>query len=115
MVEKSLIDWLTAIGYAAYSTVPFDRPQTFVTVDAAGGGGSDTTLTPLVTVDVWDETRGGAAEKAYTIARAAVDQSRRGEIGGIGRVDVNASPYWAPDPDTRQPRYRMLLEVALFN
>lgn len=112
MVEKSIIDWLNARGYTAYSTVPRERPARFVSVDATGGGAADLVAAALVTVDCWATSRGEAAALADSVVKRAVQDSRGGGIGGVGRIDVNAWPYWNPDPDSRTPRYRAVLEVS---
>ena len=112
MIERKIINWLISRGFDAYSNVPNPRPARFVSVDLTGGGASDLVTNALITIDVWALSRGDAATDADAIYRAFLHDSRRGRIPGAGRVDVNASPYWQPDPDSRTPRYRMVLEVA---
>ena len=112
MIEKLVLDWLTARGYAAYTTVPRERPAVFVSIEATGGGGADMVATPLLTVDCWAASRGQACALADEVKCALLQDTRAGNVAGVGLAVVNAEPYWAPDPDSRAPRYRMLFEIT---
>lgn len=88
----------------AFMDVPNPRPPKFLTVERVGGDQADVRDRPIVSVQVWDESRWKASETALIIA----DFLRGLALihPNVARVTVE-SVYNNPDPDSEQPRYQV--------
>lgn len=92
----------------AFMDVPSKRPARFVTVERTGGPVEMVRQVPLLAVQVWAESRYEASRLAEVVAdvlRSLV------HLGWVGRVNVS-SVYNFPDPDGRQARYQIVVEMV---
>ena len=114
MVEALLVDWvnenaiITGEGFEAFMDVPGERPERFITVERVGGSEGLITGTPLFAVQVWAEYRFEAAEAADLLAR---ELRKLVLLPWVGRVGVDSVVNF-PDPDSRQARYQITLELV---
>lgn len=108
-VEAWLIAHLSeALGVPAYADVPEERPSEFVTVERTGGASELFRDMPTVAVQCWAVTRYEASEMALKARDACMDY---GSAPNVCRVSVQ-SMYDFPDPDSRQPRYQLVVELV---
>ena len=108
-VTEAMVSWLESLGYDAFSRVPGDMPNEFVTVEREGGRDRDLVDHALMAVQCWALTEDAAESLARAVRLALV----MGETpAGIHGVTTNAGPYPFYDPETRRPRYQLVLEVA---
>lgn len=96
------------LGVPAYAEVPGDRPERFVTVERTGGSSEPFRDLPTVAVQCWAQTRYEASEMARRSRDACLDYM---DEPGVSRVEVT-SMYDFPDPDSRQPRYQLVVELV---
>lgn len=112
-VESLLVDeWLSShpdlVGVHVSTEVPKQRPKRLVTVERTGGPEGLFVGSPTLAVQVWDVSRPAAGDLAQVVAgvlRAAV------VLPWVGRVNVS-SVYHFPDPDSRVPRYQIVVELV---
>ena len=109
-VEQALIEWLPGkVGFPCYAEPPGDRPGRFVTVERTGGETSLGVDRPLVAVQAWGASRADASGLAAAVRDALVLDSW--EIAEVCRCRVSSS-YSFPDPDSRQARYQLDVEMV---
>lgn len=112
-IEAVLVSWLRDEGYAAYTDVPADRPERFVTVEREGGGTENMVDLPGVTVQTWGRTRAEAESDAQAIKRLVELASATGTLpDGVYTMRTNAGPYPFDDPDSRERRYQTLFDIS---
>lgn len=113
-IETILVDYfnastpITEAQLEAFLDVPSDRPARFITVERTGGPEGRIAGEPMLAIQVWAKHRFEAADLAAVVAgvaRAAV------LLPTIARVGVT-SVYNFPDPDSRQARYQMTVELV---
>lgn len=115
--EVLLVDWLNAnpstarLNIEAFLDVPEDRPERFITVERTGGPGDWIRDSPLLAVQVWALHRYEAGDLAEAVAKALREAVA---LPNVARVRVN-SLYNFPDPESRQPRYQIVLELVTKN
>ena len=109
-VEQALIEWLPGkVGAPCYAEPPDPRPGRFVTVERTGGETSLGVDRPLLAVQAWGASRADASALAADARSALVLDSW--EIPEVCRCAV-ASTYSFPDPDSRQARYQLDVEMV---
>lgn len=117
------VDWLrtnldTEAGYTDLhvgSTIPTDRPATFVVVTLTGGSLRDRVVDQaVVTVDSWAATHPAALDLAQW-CRALMMATAGRVLDGhqIYRVDEFAGPALLPDDVSDQPRYRASYQLSV--
>lgn len=62
-------------------------------------------------VSVWATTKGSAWDTATAVVAAAATMLGTYDLGVVTGVEVEQTPYWAPDPDTDTPRYLSTIGV----
>lgn len=97
-----------ALGVPVLAEVPDERPARFVTVERTGGPSEFYRDMPTLAVQCWAESRYEASELAEAAREAVMDI---GGEPGVSRCEV-ASCYNFPDPDSRQPRYQLVIELV---
>ncbi|MHC6175469.1 hypothetical protein [Glutamicibacter sp. X7] len=112
-VESLIVDeWLGVhadlAGLFVSTQVPGARPSRFVTVERTGGPEGRITGTPILAVQVWAENRPAAGDLAMQVAQVLRDAAT---LPWVGRVNVS-SVYHFPDPDSRQSRYQIVVELV---
>lgn len=108
-VEECLINWLTEkTGYPCYAEVPGNRPERFITIERTGGEASLGKDEPLLAVQTWGPTRAEASALALRVRNVLVLEAC--DILQILKCDVS-SIYNFPDPDSRQARYQLDVEL----
>lgn len=118
-----VVDWLrdnldTEAGYTDLhvgSTIPTDRPTTFVVATLTGGNLRDRVVDQaVVTVDSWAATNSAAHDLAQW-CRALVIATAGRVLDGhqIYRVDEFAGPALLPDDVSDQPRYRASYQLSV--
>lgn len=108
-VEREAIAWLAGLGYDAHFAVPGKRPDRFVTVSRVSGSVANRVDHPQVAIDIWAQSAEEASDAALAIREAALGGSRP---SGVRSLEGVTGPVWAPDPETRQPCYELLLDMA---
>ena len=108
-IEEAVLDWLEDMGYAAYTRVPKDRPDRFVTIERTGGSVIDMVDHPLIAVQTWATSQAVAEADACAIRMVAL-------VGvlpeGVHSMRVNSGPYKFYDEDSDMPRYQVLYDVT---
>ena len=108
-IEQALIEWLEGMGYDAYSNVPKDRPDEFVTVERTGGYVEDMVDHPVIAIQTWSQSAASAEKGASDIRMAAI----LGDVpDGVHSMRVNSGPYKFYDEESMQPRYQTVYDVA---
>lgn len=109
-VERELVEWLPKkVGVPCAADVPDPRPERFVTVERTGGDTSLGVDRPLLAVQAWAGSRLDASRLASAVATALVLDSW--EIPQVCRCRVT-STYNFPDPESRQARYQLDVEMV---
>lgn len=108
-VTEAMVSWLSSMGLDAHTRVPSSRPDEFVTVERTGGGVSDGIDRPMMAVQCWAPTDARAEALANAVRLALVATA---PPAGVHSVRVNSGPYQFFDPETRMPRYQLVLDVA---
>lgn len=112
-IEAVLVAWLRDEGYAAYTDVPANRPERFVTVERQGGGTENMVDLPSVTVQTWGRTRAEAEADGQAIKRLVERATAEGTLPpGVYTMRTNAGPYAFDDPDSRERRYQTLYDIS---
>lgn len=108
-IEECLKNWLAEkTGCPCFADVPSDRPEQFITIERTGGEASLGKDEPLLAVQTWAPTRADASALALRTRNALVLQAC--EILQILKCNVT-SIYNFPDPDSRQARYQLDVEL----
>lgn len=112
-VEQSVKDWLDAspklVDWPVMRTVPPNRPDRFITVERTGGGQGRFSATPIVSIQVWAETR---AEAAYTAGLVSVRMLDMTELADVADTNVESLvnlPF--PGPPVHN-RYQLLVQIT---
>lgn len=109
-VEQALIEWIPAkVGAPCYAEVPDPRPAEFVTVERTGGETSLGVDRPKLAVQAWGDTPALASALAGRLRLALALESW--EIPEVCRCRV-PSTYRFPDPDSRQARYQLDVDMV---
>lgn len=108
-VTEAMVGWLASLGHRASADVPNPMPDEFVTVERTGGGASDWIDRPLVAVQAWALTPERAEALANSVRLSLLTTA---PPAGIHSVRANTGPYKFYDPETRRPRYQLVLDVA---
>lgn len=111
-VTQAIVEWLESSGIDAHANVPASRPDRFATVQRTGGGASNTLDAPAVAVQFWAQSDADAEDDANALRDHVVLNRRLVGCSGIDFVSVNAGPYPYPDPDSKQPRWQLVLDVV---
>ena len=108
-IEQTLLEWLPKkTGYPCYIDVPLSRPDRFVSIERTGGEASIGKDEPLLAVQAWGPTRADASAIALEVRDALILHAC--EILQVLKCDVT-SIYNFPDPDSRQARYQLDVEM----
>lgn len=112
-LEALVIGWLAKQpeleGVPVVAEVPVDRPKRFVTVERVGGGNREFVDRASLAVQAWAGSRFDAATLADTV-RVVVGMLPT--VEQVARVDVGSVYNW-PDPDSRQSRYQITVDVSV--
>lgn len=108
-VTSAIVAWVHSLGYVAAVRRYKGAPVELVTVERLGGGVRSFVDHPTVAVQCWAEDEARAEDMANDV-RLALTTTR--PPVGIHSVRVNAGPYPFYDPDTRLPRYQLVLDVS---
>ena len=109
-VEQALIGWLPGkTGAPCYAEKPGERLASFLTVERTGGESSLGVDRPLIAVQAWGPSSGEASALAAAARDALVLDFW--EIPEVCRCRVS-STYRFPDPDSRQARYQLDVEMV---
>ena len=108
--NQAFMEWLRALGYAAYCYVPDTRHERFVTVERTGGGASNCLDHPTVALQFWAATHAEAEEDALAVRDLIVGGSRP---ANTRTISINAGPYEFDDPDSRQKRFQLVLDCTM--
>ena len=107
-ITEQMVAWLAALGFKA-STYPDKSGAECVTVERTGGNVDSFADHPMMAVQAWAATETRAEEMAMQVRNAAL-------VGpwpsGVTAMRVNSGPYRYNDPDTRRPRYQLVLDVT---
>lgn len=111
--EADVIAFLDAREDAPISqTVPSPRPPVFALVWGSGGSGVNRVVDDVqLTIEGWAE---GDADTASALTLRLRDHLLHewSQIPYVRRVEATR-PYWAPDPDTKTPRYRFTARLRV--
>lgn len=98
-----------ATGIGTVLEVPERRPSEFVSVELTSSSGGRFIRTCVLAVQAWAPTRRRAREMALALERAIYDLTDESNI--FRAVPTNV--YRWPDPDSRQERYQITVEVTV--
>ena len=108
-IEEALLDWLDDMGYLAYTRVPTERPDRFVTIERTGGIVADMVDHPTIAIQTWATSQAQAEADSCAIRMVAL-------VGnlpvGVHSMRVNSGPYKFYDEDSDMPRYQVLYDVT---
>lgn len=96
-------------SYPASTDVPAKRPARFITVERVGGVKELHRDLPLVSIQVWDESRWQASQAALQVAE--ITRSLALTHPQVARVEIS-SIYNNPDPATEHPRYQINAQLT---
>ena len=108
-VETTIIAYLNDKGYKASASVPEPRPEEFVTVELTGGNYETNIYFPMLAIKAWSKTRLDASILAGNLI---ADLQKLVTVPGIAKVEIN-SHYHNPDPDSRQERYQIVINLVI--
>lgn len=109
-VEAALIQFLASeLSVPVSAEVPADRPASFVTVERVGGPASEFVDRGSYAVQAWALSRFDASVLAGTIRNILPYFAT--EVG-VAHVGIDSMYPW-PDPESRQSRYQVLVDVAV--
>lgn len=108
-VTEAMVGWLGALGYESSSRVLSDMPDEFVTVERVGGADRDLVDHALVAIQCWAQTDEAAEALA---CKVRLDLRHGSPPDGIHGVRTDTGPYPFFDPNTRRPRYQLVLDVS---
>lgn len=113
--EALLVQYLATITDAHVSTdVPDPRPDTFVTVQRAGGGMANLiTDAPVLIIQAWAQSKEDAYDLCKLIRAHVNALARNGLVDWANRVDEAAGPGYLPDPDSETPRYQLTIQILV--
>lgn len=110
-VVECLVSWFPAkAGAPAFAAVPAPRPFAFITVERTGGAAALGRDEPTVAVDCYADSPAAARRMALTVSRSAVALLWQ-DVREVCACSVN-SMYDNPDPDSRQSRWTVLLDLV---
>jgi hypothetical protein len=95
--------------HPASTNIPAKRPKRFITVERVGGVKEKHRDLPLVAIQVWDESRWAASEKALEVAE--VTRALALTHPRIARVEIS-SIYNNPDPATEHARFQINAQLT---
>ncbi|MFT8592429.1 MAG: hypothetical protein ABF747_02290 [Bifidobacterium sp.] len=113
-IEKLVIDHLNNDGtlgdYPASFSIPDERPQQFITVERVGGSDGLLFATPLLSVQVWDSSRWNASDAATRLVKPSLlNLVEHDEIGAVDLLSIINNP----DPESKQSRYQLSIQVSV--
>lgn len=95
-----------------HTTVPEDRPATFVRAWRNGGAAINRVLeTATVTVDAWAPDSVEAHDLASDLRHLFLNEYNAMPL--VRRVDEISGPYSIPDPESGSPRYRFSVSLTV--
>ena len=102
-----MIQWLTDLGYEAYSYPPKDGTS-FVTIERTGGSVADMVDHPTLAIQVWEAYEDVAEVICLEIRNLLLtgDTPR-----GFYRVEAESMYPWY-DEETRCPRYQLVINAT---
>lgn len=112
-VEALIVGHLnSALGSGtAFADIPEERPERFITVERVGGPETLHLGRPVLAIQCWESTRHKASE--FSVQVADLIKGMAG-LPQVGRAAIS-SVYNFPDPDSRQARYQMTVEMVVKN
>lgn len=112
-VEQMFRDFLEEDTEQTVETeIPGDRPDVFTHVWRSGGSASNRVVErPILTITAWDTSSTRAHDRLQECRDAVM--RRYGRMPLVRRVEEISGPYWDPDPDTKLPRYSMLIRPTV--
>lgn len=108
-VTEAMVSWLASMGYPASTRPTADAPDEFVTVERTGGGVASMVDRTTMAVQCWGATEDAAEALAGEVRMRLLTEQ---PPPGIRSVRASAGPYPFFDPNTRRPRYQLVLDVA---
>ena len=106
---EAVIGWLASMGYRASTTVPATRPASFVTAEPYSGAVESMVPSTSFAIQFWGSTD-AECEDAALACRGAMLEGAKPD--GIYNVAVIGGPYPFPDPDSRQCRWQLAVDIT---
>lgn len=109
-IERTVAQRLNgSTGFEVYIEVPDPRPDEFITVELTGGQAQRFIKTPTLAIQSWAQTRKRAYEMAQIVEQACIDLV---DESNIFTAQPSGTYRW-PDPESRQARYQMTLDLTI--
>lgn len=106
---EAVIGWLASMGYRASTAVPAERPAEFVTAEPLSGAVESMVPSTSFAIQFWGPTDAECESAALACRNAMLEGDRP---RGIYSVAVIGGPYPFPDPDSRQCRWQMAVDIT---
>lgn len=109
-VEREIASFLMArTGVKTVLEVPETRPAEFLSVELTGQSGARFATRYTLAIQAWAQTRKRAAEIAHIAMNASYSADT---VENLFAPSVS-NTYRFPDPDSKQERYQMTVEVTV--
>ena len=108
-IEAALVAWLKAAGFEAAQLMQADRRGVFVKVERDGGGVDDLIDRPSVAFQIWGDTMEEAMQAALSLRALLLTGTLP---DGVSACFIDSGPYPFVDPETRRPRYQIVVDLA---